>query len=249
MTKAFIFTSTTEIQKLIKLLETPVQNTSEKPLYGNTARIYGKTTDIITIAVIARNKGEKPIIETLIENDDINPKYFHNKGHHDPAKNIEVDKNSLTIKMTIAHTTEDVELIISAPSIRELPEKYTVITFDNTEYKIKKMGRRKYLVNLNDSTIIDIENNYQNLIASISDNNKDIISIKDPMGYTLWSEQQTVSEKTVIVTTDGTILCDAPLNTIYMQLRAGYDTIAIDTNKHNIATNRIISITRANVTE
>ena len=88
MTKAFIFTSTTEIQKLIKLLETPVQNTSEKPLYGNTARIYGKTTGIITIAVIARNKGKKPIIETLIENNDINPKYFHNKGHHDPAKNL-----------------------------------------------------------------------------------------------------------------------------------------------------------------
>ena len=111
------------------------------------------------------------------------------------------------------------------------------------------MGRRKYLVNLNDSTIIDIENNYKNLITSISDDNKDIISIKDPMGYTLWSEQQTVSEKTIIATTDGTILCDAPLNTIYMQLRAGYDTIAIDANKHNIATNRIISITRANVTE
>ena len=188
MTKAFIFTSTTEIQKLIELLETPVQNTSEKPLYGNIAHIYGKTTGIITIAVIARNKGEKPIIETLIENDDINPKYFHSKGHHDTAKNIKTDKNSLTIKMTIAHTTEDVELIISAPSIRELPEK-------------------------------------------------------------LWSEQQTVSEKTVIATTDGTILCDTSLNTIYMQLRAGYDTIAIDANKHNIATNRIISITRANVTE
>lgn len=249
MTKAFIFTSTTEIQKLIELLETPVQNTSEKPLYGNTAHIYGKTTGIITIAVIARNKGKKPIIETLIENDDINPKYFHSKSHHDPAKNIKIDKNSLTIKMTITHTMEDVELIISAPSIRELPEKYTVITFDNTEYKIKKMGRRKYLVNLNDSTIIDIENNYQNLITSISDNNKDIISIKDPMGYTLWSEQQTVSEKTVIATTDGTILCDTSLNTIYMQLRAGYDTIAIDANKHNIATNRIISITRTNVTE
>ena len=69
------------------------------------------------------------------------------------------------------------------------------------------------------------------------------------MGYTLWSEQQTVSEKTVIATTDGTILCDTLLNTIYMQLRAGYDTIAIDANKHNIATNRIISITRTNVTE
>ena len=141
MTKAFIFTSTTEIQKLIELLETPVQNTSEKPLYGNIAHIYGKTTGIITIAVIARNKGEKPIIETLIENDDINPKYFHSKGHHDTAKNIKTDKNSLTIKMTIAHTTEDVELIISVPSIRELPEKYTVITFDNTEYKIKNLTK------------------------------------------------------------------------------------------------------------
>ena len=67
MTKAFIFTSTTEIQKLIKLLETPVQNTAEKPLYGNTARIYGKTTGIITIAVIARNKGKKPIINMMID--------------------------------------------------------------------------------------------------------------------------------------------------------------------------------------
>ena len=234
MTKAFIFTSTTEIQKLIKLFETPVQNTSEKPLYGNTARIYGKTTGIITIAVIARNKGKKPIIETLIENNDINPKYFHNKGHHDPAKNIEVDKNSLTIKMTIAHTTEDVELIISAPSIRELPEKYTVITFDNTEYKIKKMGRRKYLVNLNDSTIIDIENNYKNLITSISDDNKDIISIKDPMGYTLWSEQQTVSEKTIIATTDGTILCDAPLNTISQQTESSQSHVPTSQSKKEL---------------